>query len=337
MESVGVQESSSQNPDVANKGDKETKFVYPDSFYPKFLNEIKDQDVVLFFKYYISGVEINESLLDSFTSFIINEENSPLVEQILHSNLLKHYPTSKSNRIQVLKRIIARLSFQSIFNDTLFEALSNAIITKNDGGYSYRSFIDMKKGGVIVVRKMDALVTFGTTGMTCWRASAVLAEYISRFCDFDDKNLLELGAGCGLSGIAAAKYHNVKNLYFTDRSEQVLEQLNENIRINFPEESRNITIQKLDWDHFNEEELLVSPDIILGADLLYNENSFPGLCSALKKLLTKHDSYAIFAHNIRNRCTLETFFDVELARHNLKPKRICQALLPKDEKGIDFF
>jgi hypothetical protein len=25
-----------------------------------------------------------------------------------------------------------------------------------------------------------------------------------------------------------------------------------------------------------------------------------------------------------------------LVRHNLKPKRICQALLPKDEKGIDF-
>jgi hypothetical protein len=43
MESVGVQESSSQNPDVENNGDKETKLVSPDSLYPKFLNEINDQ------------------------------------------------------------------------------------------------------------------------------------------------------------------------------------------------------------------------------------------------------------------------------------------------------
>lgn len=36
---------------------------------------------------------------------------------------------------------------------------------------SHRCFIDVELKDVIVIRKKDAIVTNGTTGLTCWRVS----------------------------------------------------------------------------------------------------------------------------------------------------------------------
>uniref|UniRef100_A0A914C8M3 FAM86 N-terminal domain-containing protein n=1 Tax=Acrobeloides nanus TaxID=290746 RepID=A0A914C8M3_9BILA len=303
---------------------------------PKCMNELENQDVLKFFNYYLSEEDIDESLIDSFINFIILHKDSALISEIFHSQIMKVYPLNKCYQIRILKRIVSKLEASEVYIDAIYELFSKALFDFHETAYSYRCFLDLKLEDIILVRKMDSQFIFGTTGMTTWRSSAVLSEYIYRFCDFDNKNILELGAGCGLTGMVTAKYHKVKSLCLTDGNHHVLEQLKENVRLNFSE-ADNINIELLDWDNFEENQLQVKPDIILGADIIYDDLLFPGICKTLAKLLSNSDVYAIFAYNIRSKPKPEIEkLDAELAQYNLFTKKLCVAWLPTDKKGIDF-
>ena len=65
-----------------------------------------------------------------------------------------------------------------------------------------------------------------TTGLGLWSASVVLARWLVDIRDrLKDQTLLELGAGCGLPGVAAMVYAEPKHLYLTDLNPDTVENL----------------------------------------------------------------------------------------------------------------
>lgn len=72
--------------------------------------------------------------------------------------------------------------------------------------------------------------------MTCLQASCDLANYLLKHgrAYISGKNILELGAGCGLLGIALAASGFAKNITLSDGNDDVLNIIRDNIRSNFP-------------------------------------------------------------------------------------------------------
>lgn len=74
-----------------------------------------------------------------------------------------------------------------------------------------------------------------TTGITVWSASLILSRWIIDMrSEFKDKTVCELGAGCGLSGLAAYKYTKAHQVVLTDLFESTLENLRYNVELNIP-------------------------------------------------------------------------------------------------------
>jgi predicted nicotinamide N-methyase len=70
-------------------------------------------------------------------------------------------------------------------------------------------------------------------GFVMWPSSIVLSLYISRHADlFAHRTVLELGAGCGLTGMVAGRVPGVKSVTSTDYNDAVLENLRANVLIN---------------------------------------------------------------------------------------------------------
>lgn len=151
---------------------------------------------------------------------------------------------------------------------------------------------------------------------------------------FKDKNVLELGCGVGLTGLAVIRACEPKEYVFSDYHFSVLDMLIKNIVINlkpdeqkppdhFPCEENDVKLEishdgikvkalRLPWeevgDSLNETDRLArNPDVVLAADVLYDDSCFDSLAGALRCLLKNEGSYAILAATIRNANTIEEF------------------------------
>lgn len=166
--------------------------------------------------------------------------------------------------------------------------------------------------------------------------SSWCAENIEQF---HRKNVLELGCGIGLTGMNVVSICSPKQYIFSDYHPTVLDILCENVKLNFlaNEESQllntrsktsrlklqlryeqtDIEIMKLKWEDIDEHLIksLSQPDIIIGADILYESNSFNALAMGLAYLLTSNN-YAVIAVTVRNADTISYFLE-QLGGHNL--------------------
>lgn len=65
-----------------------------------------------------------------------------------------------------------------------------------------------------------------TTGLGIWPASLVLARWlVDRKDVLDQATLCELGAGCGVPGLAAAVYGKPAEVFLTDINEQTVDNM----------------------------------------------------------------------------------------------------------------
>jgi Predicted methyltransferase len=103
-----------------------------------------------------------------------------------------------------------------------------------------------------------------TTGLGIWSASIVMARWMadkSLLGRFDGKNVLELGAGCGVPGLAVGLYSAAKHVYLTDYNPATMENLKYNIDVNSNRPSTNnskssnagewlerVTAASIDWN-----------------------------------------------------------------------------------------
>lgn len=153
-----------------------------------------------------------------------------------------------------------------------------------------------------------------------WDAAEVLANFIevSEPNIVKNKSVIELGAGTGLVGMVAALMGG--QVVITDRLE-VINFLRSTVKQNLPEYIfQQTVVEVLDWTT-DREKHTETYDVILGADIVYIEDSFEDLLKTLLKL-SHRDTVIFLSCRIRyDRDTnflqrLSEFFVIEKILYN---------------------
>ena len=122
-------------------------------------------------------------------------------------------------------------------------------------------------------------------------------------------NVIELGAGCGIAGIALAQMMPSCSVYLTDLPE-AQDMLLKNINIAKPAHGSSLRLGLLEWGSETPSDMLDSrTDLVLISDCTYNADSCSALVqtlvnlaqhsNGLKILLAmkrRHDAEAVFEH-----------------------------------------
>ena len=151
-----------------------------------------------------------------------------------------------------------------------------------------------------------------TTGFSIWSASLVLAQWMKTKSIWNDASVLELGAGCGVPGLAVAmaKPHP-RHVYVTDLNPQTVDNVKHNIALNNLENLSSAI--RIDWEDkstWPSESL----DYVIGSDLIYQSSLVPLLVSVIMDLLkpggtffyvapdTGRDGLDDFVQEMKQRC-----------------------------------
>lgn len=132
-----------------------------------------------------------------------------------------------------------------------------------------------------------------------WPSAVALSEYIlTHQDDFNQKQILELGTGLGLCGIAATKAG--ADVLFSDYEQQALAMTTVNFKRNF---NRIPAVSLMDWRDIPEDR---SFDVIIAADILYEHRWLEPVRHLLNKMV-KPKGLALIAEP--GRTVAATFFE----------------------------
>jgi predicted nicotinamide N-methyase len=148
-----------------------------------------------------------------------------------------------------------------------------------------------------------------TTGLALWPATVLCARWVASQPDLTrNKVVVELGAGCGLPGLAAAVYGAPKSVYITDIHDPTLQNAIYNTHLNAiqtsvennngstqvdtrsnvaflgPDASVKTVVQNVSWTDpstYPEEKA----HVLLGSDLVYDASILAVLCPAVHAIL----------------------------------------------------
>mmetsp|Transcript_41824 Transcript_41824/g.131888 ORF Transcript_41824/g.131888 Transcript_41824/m.131888 type:complete len:394 (+) Transcript_41824:98-1279(+) len=135
------------------------------------------------------------------------------------------------------------------------------------------------------------------TGGVVWDAAYCLVDLISQLGmeSFRGRRVLELGAGCGFVGLAAASLGAIVTL--TDRSDH-LENLSKNADLNTSMENV-VDVAALDWDDREAARRFSEPfDWILASDVVYEQDSHSSLRDLLHSLVG-HETIVLISYESR--------------------------------------
>ncbi|KAI3747471.1 hypothetical protein L6452_09928 [Arctium lappa] len=220
-----------------------------------------------------------------------------------------------------LKKVILEIeSAGAVVADELYEQFAfNMTSLKGD---------DLAKGDSRIIRKISFLYPYdhveaqvcqsprklivplqcslnmleGDTGCSIWPSSLFLSEFILSCPElFSMKSCFELGSGVGLVGICLA---NVKpsKVILTDGDLSTLANLKVNLELNHMstrfgssqgilEDPYKVKCLHLPWESALESDLRdLMPDIVLGADVIYDPECIPHLVRVISTLLTTKKS-----------------------------------------------
>lgn len=162
----------------------------------------------------------------------------------------------------------------------------------------------------------------GGVAAVVWDAAVVLAEYLVNRASTllsSRQKVIELGAGTGLAGIVASQLG--ADVLLTDRS-LALKTLNDNIELNRANVTGSIVAKELSWG----EDLDRYPqpfDILLGADIIYIEETFDQLLTTIMHLSNAQTTILLscrirYERDKRFLDKLRQFFRVEEILYEVK-------------------
>ncbi|OQU84229.1 hypothetical protein SORBI_3004G017100 [Sorghum bicolor] len=133
--------------------------------------------------------------------------------------------------------------------------------------------------------------------MFVWPCSVILAEYVwQQRSRFSASRVVELGAGTSLPGLVAAKVGADVTLTDIAQNTEVLNNIRSICALN----NASCTVSGLTWGDWDETVFDLRPDIILGADVLYDSSNFDDLFATVTFLL-ENSSGAVFITTYHNR------------------------------------
>ncbi|XP_068248317.1 protein-lysine N-methyltransferase EEF2KMT-like [Palaemon carinicauda] len=265
------------------------------------------------------------------------EYQAKLLSSTLHHPIVQKYPPTISYCQRFLKRLITEIEqINQEVHDGLYETYTNILSQNANSGntsYCYKTYC-LSPELTITLKETQNIISEGTTGMFTWQASHVLANWCQKeAARFSGKNILELGAGLGLTGLTVIKRCKPASYTFTDLHTSVLKTLKENVLINLcgdgsPKISdemaddfrisykdTSVSVEKLDW---TSDPVSMFCDIILAADVVYDPEIISPLVMIIKEALGKIDgSTAYVASTIRNQDTFNCFRNT-LGSNNVK-------------------
>ena len=147
-----------------------------------------------------------------------------------------------------------------------------------------------------------------------WKASWVLSGYLAELPPDVNRRLLEIGAGVGLVSIVAATFGH--QITMTEYNSDALNFARANACLN---NCPDLPIKKLDWNH---PRLKDQFDLIVAAEVIYDEASFPPLIRLFKSNL-KPGGEIILASEIRASGKdlfglFKSDFDITVAKKTLR-------------------
>ncbi|OAD55587.1 Protein FAM86A [Eufriesea mexicana] len=257
------------------------------------------------------------------------EKQREILENTINNDLIQKYPVKQSNQRAFLKWLINKIEEQNgeVYVN-IYITYCNLISSTIEELHHYRHFLI--EDDYISIKESTNIISEGTTGLCSWQGAIELSKWcIENKNKFHGKVILELGCGVGLTGLCIIKKCFPNQYIFTDYHKIVLEMVSKNIELNLSCSEKkiqtelkhdrlklqlkynytDIKIMELKWEDINKyiNEQWIIPDIILGADILYDVNSFHELILGLKKLLSFSGRYAIIAATIRNEDTISQF------------------------------
>ncbi|KHG29449.1 Protein FAM86A [Gossypium arboreum] len=143
----------------------------------------------------------------------------------------------------------------------------------------------------------------GDTGCSVWPSSLFLSEFILSYPhNFSGKSCFEVGSGVGLVGICLA-HVKASKVILSDGDLPTLANMKLNLEKNRLNTETNLSETSIEnqnvvkcihlpWESASEKELQTfMPEIILGADVIYDPSCLPHLVKVLAILLNKKKSY----------------------------------------------
>ncbi|KAI5634104.1 lysine methyltransferase domain-containing protein [Phthorimaea operculella] len=272
-------------------------------------------------------------------AFIWDEQQKFLNATVYHP-IVEKYPVSAEFCRLFFKKVIDSLEPTQEVHDGFYTYLCLVIQNNTQQDFCYKHYVvdnDLEK--IITIKETKNMVVNGTTGMRTWQAALMLADYM--ICNKDllrEKNILELGSGVGFTGIAISKYCDINSITLTDCHNDVLKTIYENIQINFPFHEpkeygtctvfsgniNNIHLMMLDWNDINDFFYDIVPDVIIGADIIYDPILLKPLCKVMKHFFDKNKSLEVYIANvIRNEDTYKAFLEL-LDRENMTCENMPQ-------------
>ncbi|KAI7786398.1 hypothetical protein LA080_003639 [Diaporthe eres] len=251
-------------------------------------------------------------------------------------------PSSKSARFQlrVLKELVKRIQdsvgddevddfeVSDRIMDRLGELMFEPLMSEADEAQrkclvTYRLSLVQPPEHIDILENRSLLAAGGTTGLRTWEAALHLGQYLSiNGHHVAGKRVLELGAGTGYLSILCAKMLAAAHVTASDGSEEVVEKLADNFALNGLEWDYNVSgsarlsPKLLKWGH-----ALVGTeepewnggrkiDLVIGADVTYDQKVIPFLVSTLTELVELDpETEIIISATQRNAETLMAFRD----------------------------
>ncbi|KAG7347593.1 type 12 methyltransferase [Nitzschia inconspicua] len=189
----------------------------------------------------------------------------------------------------------------SIPRHSQLDANSNSIINpKVDADDNQLS---KKSSGDAIELKIQGYKTHSdqvwqSTGLTLWKASKYLCDYMVKQSQFlQHKRILELGAGLGLNGILAHRIApHCSTVLVTDGDTDALVQLRKNIQTN--RVSYNVSAEQLIWGQDTAQAFLKAQkqhqlendgrfDVVLASDIIYSKVVIDPLWETIRSLLSR--------------------------------------------------
>lgn len=134
-----------------------------------------------------------------------------------------------------------------------------------------------------------------------------MATYLQHKFDGENslrgKKVLELGSGCGLSGMVAAILGGA--VTFTD-IHKLLPWLQKNVSSNLHD--IDYSIEVLEWGKVRHNEQKIKYDVILGTDLVYNKKLIGPLLKTTHRMSTM-DTLILFAFEMHEPSATKKFWD----------------------------
>lgn len=154
-----------------------------------------------------------------------------------------------------------------------------------------------------------------------WEAAIVMGQFLAGQKYGEDASLLELGAGLGVPGLAAAAAGCSVTL--SDYEDLILDFERVSAAASGLD---NVEFAMLDWKNPPE---MKQYDIIVGAEILFREEFFEPLLHVMRKML-KPDGVIYLAHDIK-RQSLKPFLELAEAEYTIAASKKTLKSLEEDK------